>query len=278
MAGPEVSRFFARFPMLEPVTLHPDPDGRFPHHGANPFLAAATNELQDCVRSTQADFGVAFDGDADRCIFTDERGERVPADLITALVASYYLTREPGATFLYDLRSSRAVSEIITGLGGRAIRCRVGHAFIKEQMREENALFAGELSGHYYFRDMGFCDNGIFAMVQMINLLSIKNQPLSELIRPLLKYASTGEINIRVSHTRAIMSSLETAYSDATIDHLDGLTVNFPEWWFNLRSSNTEPLIRLNLEADSREAMNRRLTEVMEIIRQTDPNMEIETG
>jgi phosphomannomutase len=115
-------------------------------------------------------------------------------------------------------------------------------------------------------------------MVQMINLLSIKNQPLSELIRPLLKYASTGEINIRVSHTRAIMSSLETAYSDATIDHLDGLTVNFPEWWFNLRSSNTEPLIRLNLEADSREAMNRRLTEVMEIIRQTDPNMEIETG
>ena len=181
MAGPEVQRLFSKFPSLNPVTLNLGPDGRFPHHGANPFLPSATTELQEIVRENHADFGVAFDGDADRCIFIDDRGERVPADLVTALIAEYYLTKEPGSTFLYDLRSSRAVAETISRFGGRAIRCRVGHAFIKEQMRQENALFAGELSGHYYFRDMGFCDNGIFAMVQMINLLSIHDQPLSQL-------------------------------------------------------------------------------------------------
>ena len=278
MAGPELKGLFAKFPSLTPVTLNLEPDGIFPHHGANPFLPSATTELEESVRHNHADFGVAFDGDADRCIFIDERGERVPADLITALVAEYYLTREPGATFLYDLRSSRAVAETITRLGGRAVRCRVGHAFIKEQMRQENALFAGELSGHYYFRDVGFCDNGIFAMVQMINLLSIKDQPLSQLIRPLLKYSSTGEVNIRVSRTDTIMAALMAAYADARIDHLDGLTVDYPSWWFNLRSSNTEPLIRLNLEADTKIAMDKKMAEVLKIIRDTDPTMEIETG
>ena len=212
MAGPEIRQFFLKFPSLAPVAVNLDPDGNFPHHGANPFLDSATDELKGMVLNSGADFGVAFDGDADRCIFVDERGERIPSDLVTALIARQYLAREPGATFLYDLRSSRVVAETVSRLGGRAIRCRVGHAFIKEQMRQENALFAGELSGHYYFRDMGFCDNGIFAMAQMVNLLSVENQPLSLLLSPLKKYSSTGEINIRVNKRDSIV-----AYSQSRV-------------------------------------------------------------
>jgi len=277
MAGPEVKRLFSKFPLLKPVALNLEPDGRFPHHGANPFLLSATNELQKTVRDANANFGVAFDGDADRCIFIDELGERIPADLVTALIAGYYLTTTPGATFLYDLRSSRVVAETITRLGGRAIRCRVGHAFIKEQMRQENALFAGELSGHYYFRDMGFCDNGIFAMIQMVNLLSVQDLPLSRLIEPLKKYFSTGEVNIRVGHREEVMAALMAAFSDAKTDTLDGLTMEYPAWWFNLRPSNTEPLVRLNLEADTEVRRDTMMADVLQVIRETDPSMEIET-
>ena len=278
MAGPEVQPLFSKFPSLTPVAINLEPDGRFPHHGPNPFLLAATDELQSVVRDSGADFGVAFDGDADRCIFVDEQGERIPADLITALIADFCLTQEPGATFLYDLRSSRVVAETIARLGGRAVRCRVGHAFIKEQMRQENALFAGELSGHYYFRDTGFCDNGIFAMAQMVNLLSLKDLPLSKLIAPLKKYSSTGEINIRVSHRDEIVSALRAAFPDAKADTLDGLSLEYPAWWFNLRPSNTEPLIRLNLEADTEAGRDKRLAEVLQVIRDADPAIEIETG
>jgi phosphomannomutase len=278
MAGPEVRPLFSKFPSLTPVAINLVPDGRFPHHGPNPFLTSATDDLSAIVRESGADFGVAFDGDADRCIFVDEQGNRIPADLVTALIAASYLSREPGATFLYDLRSSRVVAETITHLGGRAVRCRVGHAFIREQMRQEIALFAGELSGHYYFRDTGFCDNGIFAMAQMINLLSIKDRPLSELILPLKKYSSTGEINMKTGRRDEIVAALRAAFPDAGIDTLDGLTMEFPAWWFNLRSSNTEPLIRLNLEADTDAGRDRQLAEVLMVIRDTDPSMEIEKG
>jgi phosphomannomutase len=276
MAGPEIQRLFLSFPALTPVAINLEPDGRFPHHGANPFLLSATNELEDVVRHSGADFGVAFDGDADRCIFVDQIGSRIPADLVTALIAQHYLLQEPGATFLYDLRSSRIVAETIIRLGGKAIRCRVGHAFIKEQMHKENALFAGELSGHYYFRETGFCDNGIFAMAQMINLLSEKDRPLSKLIAPLKKYASTGEINIRVSRSDLIIEALMAAFPDAQTDTLDGLTMEYSSWWFNLRSSNTEPLIRFNLEADTKTCMDKRTTEVMQIISDADPSMVVE--
>ncbi len=277
MAGPEVKPLFSKFPVLKPVALNLEPDGRFPHHGANPFLLSATNELQETVKDANADFGVAFDGDADRCIFVDERGKRIPADLVTALIAGYYLTTTPGATFLCDLRSSRVVAETITRLGGRAIRCRVGHAFIKEQMRQENALFAGELSGHYYFRDMGFCDNGIFAMIQMANLLSVQDQPLSRLIEPLKKYFSTGEVNIRVTRRDPVVAALRDAFSDAKTDTLDGLTMEYPAWWFNLRPSNTEPLVRLNLEADTEVRRDAMMADVLKVIRAADPSMEMET-
>jgi phosphomannomutase len=278
MAGPEIPRLFSFLPILVPMAINLQPDERFPHHGPNPFLSSATDDLKVLVRDGRADFGVAFDGDADRCIFVDETGERIPADLVTALIAEAFLMQSPGATFLYDLRSSRVVAETITRLGGRAVRCRVGHAFIKEQMRQENALFAGELSGHYYFRETGFCDNGIFVMAQMVNLLSIKDRPLSQLIAPLKKYSSTGEINIRTNRQEAITTALRAAFPDAGTDVLDGLTMEYPSWWFNLRPSNTEPVVRLNLEAGTKAARDERLNAVLGVIRDTDPSMEIEPG
>jgi phosphomannomutase len=255
--------------------MYLEPDGTFPHHIANPLLRTATRDLQERVTKEKADLGVAFDGDADRCGFIDEKGERIPEDLVTALIAEFFLTKEPGATILYDLRSSRIVPESITHLGGRAVRCRVGHAFIKEHMREENALFAGELSGHYYYRDMGFADNGIFTMIQMLNLLSLKDGPLSRLIKPLQKYCSTGEINLQVRNKDHILTALEGAYPDARKDHLDGLSVEYDPWWFNLRASNTEPVMRLNLEAGELATMEEKKAEVIKIINGADPSMMI---
>jgi phosphomannomutase len=273
MAGSEVSPLFKKFPVWTLIPMYLEPDGTFPHHIANPLLPTATRDLQERVKKEKADLGVAFDGDADRCGFIDENGERIPEDLVTALIAQFFLTKEPGATILYDLRSSRIVPESITHLGGRAVRCRVGHAFIKEHMREENALFAGELSGHYYYRDMGFADNGIFTMIQMLNLLSLKDGALSRLIKPLQKYRSTGEINFQVKDKDHIFTALEGAYPDARKDHLDGLSVEYDSWWFNLRASNTEPVMRLNLEAGDLATMKEKKAEVIKIISDADPSM-----
>ena len=252
--------------------MYMEPDGRFPHHVANPLIPKNTEDLRAMVRSEKADIGIAFDGDADRCGFIDEKGERIPEDLVTALIAQVYLARVPGATILYDLRSSRSVPEIITALGGRAIRTRVGHAFIKAAMREHDAVFAGELSGHFYFRDAGFTDNAIFAMIQMLNLLALKKSPVSALIAPLKKYSATGEINMEVKDGGAILTELEKQYADGRQDHLDGLSVDYDSWWFNLRASNTEPLIRLNLEAGSADEMESRKAEVLSIVRRVDPS------
>jgi phosphomannomutase len=275
MAGPEVPPLFKRFPVWTLIPMYLEPDGTFPHHIANPLLPTATRDLQERVKKEKADLGVAFDGDADRCGFIDEKGERIPEDLVTALIAEFFLTKEPGATILYDLRSSRIVPESITHLGGRAVRCRVGHAFIKEHMREENALFAGELSGHYYYRDMGFADNGIFTMIQMLNLLSLKDMSLSRLIKPLQKYCSTGEINLKIKNKDHIFTALDGAYPDARKDHLDGLSVEYDSWWFNLRASNTEPVMRLNLEAGDFGTMEEKKAEVIKIINGADPSMMI---
>jgi phosphomannomutase len=275
MAGPEVSGLFKRFSIWTAIPMYMEPDGRFPHHIANPLLPSTTRGLQAVVVKEKADIGVAFDGDADRCGFIDERGERIPEDLVTALIAELLLTKEPGATILHDLRSSRVVRETITRLGGRAVRCRVGHAFIKEQMREENALFAGELSGHYYYRDMGFTDNAVFTMIQMLNFLSLKMTPLSRVIRTLKKYYSTGEINMEVNDKESVFAALEAHYKDARKDHLDGLTIEYDAWWFNLRASNTEPVMRLNLEAENEHMMEVRKEEVLRIIGTTDPSVTI---
>ncbi len=275
MAGPEVPRLAAKVPGWTFSFRDVEPDGRFPDHIANPLVASTTRELQAEVVREQADIGVAFDGDADRCGFIDEEGSRVPEDLVTALIAEVFLQRHPGGTILYDLRSSRVVPETIERLGGKAVRCRVGHAFIKAQMREEEALFAGELSGHYYYRDTGYTDNAVMTMIQMLNLLSLKQEPLSRLIAPLKKYASTGEINIRVKDKDAVLAALADRCSDAKIDRLDGLTVEYPSWWFNIRPSHTEPVLRLNLEARDREAMETKKQDVLAIVSKTDPAMRI---
>ncbi|PKL63094.1 MAG: phosphomannomutase/phosphoglucomutase [Methanomicrobiales archaeon HGW-Methanomicrobiales-2] len=271
MVGPEIPRLFERVPAWRLVPMYTEPDGRFPHHHANPLDPETTRELQERVAAEGADFGVAFDGDGDRCGFIDERGERVREDLVTALIAAFLLEQNPGATILYDLRSSRAVVEAIERAGGRPVRSRVGHAFIKALMREEDAIFAGELSGHYYYRDMGFTDNGLLTMVLVANLLAASGRPLSELVRPLDRYPSTGEINLHVGDPAAVLAVLAVRYRNADLDHLDGLTVGYPDWWFNIRRSHTEPVVRLNLEADTGSLLDEKRREVLSVIRDADP-------
>jgi phosphomannomutase len=276
MVGPEVRLLFKKVPLWRFIPMYMEPDGRFPHHIPNPLLKHTTRDLENMVVKERADVGIAFDGDADRCGFIDDRGERVPEDLVTALIGEFLLAKKTGITILYDLRSSRVVPETITRLKGRAVRCRVGHAFIKTKMREEDALFAGELSGHYYYRDMGFTDNAMLTMTHVLNFLSLKGQPLSDLIRPLKKYYSTGEVNLRVKDKEAVFALLESAYQDARKDHLDGLTVQYDSWWFNLRASNTELLVRLNLEANESSIMEEKKREVLELIGRADPSMTID--
>ena len=274
MAGQEVTALFDRFPQWNLMPMYMKPDGHFPHHVANPLIESNTAGLQKKVVDEKADIGVAFDGDADRCGFIDETGARIPEDLVTALISESFLADNPAATVIYDLRSSRIVPETIHRLGGRASRCRVGHAFIKEQMRKENAIFAGELSGHYYYRDTGFTDNAIFTMIWMLNFLSSKTSPLSALVKPLRKYRSTGEINIKIKDKNSIFDELERLYSDADIDHLDGLTVQYKSWWFNLRPSNTEPVVRLNMEADDSKMLEEKKREVLGNIKNAEPKMQ----
>ena len=275
IAGPEVTALFKMFPDWKLIPMYMNPDGSFPHHVANPLIESNTIDLQKKVVQEKADIGVAFDGDADRCGFIDEKGQRIHEDLVTALIAETYLAEFPKSAIIYDLRSSRIVPETITKLGGKAIRCRVGHAFIKEKMRRENAIFAGELSGHYYYRDVGFTDNAIFTMIWMINYLASKKSPLSEFVAPLKKYQSTGEINIRIKDKDAVFGELEKSYRDSRIDHLDGLTIQYDSWWFNLRPSNTEPVIRLNLEARDKEILDERKDEVLDKIKNAEPRMQL---
>jgi phosphomannomutase len=275
IAGPEVSAIFKKIPEWNLIPMYMEPDGRFPHHVANPLIESTTLDLQKKVVEEKADIGIAFDGDADRCGFIDEKGRRISEDLITALIAESFLAQNPGATILYDLRSSRVVPETINRLGGKPLRCRVGHAFIKESMRKENAIFAGELSGHYYYRDMGFTDNAVFTMIWMLNFLASKNVPLSSSVDPLRKYHSTGEINMQIQNKESVFNELEKFYTDADIDHLDGLTVQCKSWWFNLRPSNTEPAIRLNMEADDEKTLEEKKKEVFDIVKQTEPSMKI---
>jgi phosphomannomutase len=275
MAGPEVPRIAEKIPQWTFSLIDMEPDGRFPDHIANPLIASTTRRLQAAVVRERANIGVAFDGDADRCGFVDEAGTRVPEDLVTALIAGVILQRHPGGTILYDLRSSRIVPETIRRLGGEAVRCRVGHAFIKAQMREEQALFAGELSGHYYYRDTGYTDNAVMTMLQMLNLLSMEQQPLSRLVAPLKKYASTGEINLQAKDRDAVLAALEEHYDDATLDHLDGLTVEYPSWWFNIRPSHTEAVLRLNLEAQDAKTMEQKKRELLSILSEAAPDMRI---
>ena len=251
---------------VEVEPLYFEPDGTFPNHEADPLKLENLEDLVSAVKASGADLGVAFDGDGDRAVFVDEKGRTVSADLATALIARHLLKRNPGARVLYDLRSSRVVHEEIEKAGGEAGMCRVGHSFVKAQMREENALFAGELSGHLYFRFSKHlvADDGTAALVAMLDVLGAAGKPLSELIDPLRRYAASGEINRRVADTQAVLQASEAEHADAPfVSRLDGLLVRYPTWWFNLRASNTEPVLRLNLEADTEAEMIERRDELL---------------
>jgi phosphomannomutase len=251
---------------LEVTKLYFEPDGTFPNHEADPLKAENLVELQAAVRRTGADFGVAFDGDGDRAVFVDDRGETVPSDLFTALLAPYQLRRNPGATILYDLRSSRVTAEEIEKAGGIARMSRVGHSFVKAQMREQGAVFAGELSGHMYFRFPPnlYADDGTAALVALLDVLAEQGRPLSELVAPLRRYAASGEINRKVTAIAPLIAAIRAEHAAADeISDLDGLLVRYKRWWFNLRPSNTEPVLRLNLEADTRELMEEKRDELL---------------
>lgn len=254
---------------IDVVPLHFEPDGRFPNHEADPLKVENLQDVAEAVRREGADFGVAFDGDGDRAVFVDGEGEPISADLTTALIARRVLAREPGARVLYDLRSSRVVAEEVERAGGEAGMCRVGHSFVKAQMREEGAAFAGELSGHLYFRfgDDLYADDGTAALVALLDVLGAEGRPLAELVAPLRCYASSGEINNRVADPGHVIETIAAEHADAPeVSRLDGLLVRYPTWWFNLRASNTEPVLRLNLEADGADEMARRRDALLERI------------
>jgi phosphomannomutase len=241
-------------------------DGTFPNHEANPLNTDTLKALQNLVRSQSFDFGVAFDGDADRAGFIDEKGAIIPMDLITALIAQSLLAQTKGPIF-YDLRSSWVVKEVIEAAGGKPMMSRVGHAFIKQQMRDADALFAGELSGHYYFKDNYFTESSALAVFCIADILCRTGRPLSELIRPLRKYHASGEINSEVENTVQVLTALRKRYADGRITELDGYSVEYDDWWFNVRVSNTEPLIRLNLEARTDRLMRQKRDEILTLIR-----------
>jgi phosphomannomutase len=236
-------------------------------HEANPLQADTLTELKASVIKTGADIGIAYDGDADRIGFVDERGEILPMDLVTAIIAPEILKRHPGATILYDLRSSLSVKEEIERAGGIAHECKVGHANIKRQMRDEGAVFAGELSGHYYFNEGYAAEMGSLPAILLMNIMSSTDKKLSELVASVKRYAHSGEINMEISNAAELMEKVRAHYADGTLDELDGVKITYPDWWFSLRASNTEPLLRLNCEGTTRETMEKKRDELLAFIK-----------
>jgi phosphomannomutase len=268
MAGPMIGPLLERLP-IEAIPYHLDPDGSFPNGEPNPLLEENRQFAIEKVREHGADLGIAWDGDADRCFFIDDGGEFVPGDLITALIAQLMLERHPGATIVYDLRASWAVRDTVAAGGGRALENRVGHAFIKARIRKEDAVFAGEVSGHYYFKDYYWCDTGIVPALVMLELISRSGKRLSELLAPFReRYFISGEINSTVDDVALKLQELKERYRDRAlrVSHMDGVSFEFDDWHFNVRPSNTEPLLRLNLEALSQATMEEKRDEVLALI------------
>lgn len=241
-------------------------DGTFPNHEANPLKLENLDDLCRRVIEVGADLGISFDGDADRAAFVDDRGRPVGSDLATALIGCELLDRDPGSAIVYDLRSSRAVAELIREHGGQPIRERVGHSFIKATLREHEGVFGGELAGHYYFRDNFFADCALMAVFEVLNLLRKTQKKLSDLVAPVERYAKSPEINFEVEDKAGMIARLEEQFSDGEIDYLDGITIQYPDWWFNVRPSNTEPLLRLVLEASTPEALAQRQAELLDTL------------
>jgi phosphomannomutase len=266
MAGLVVPDLFERLP-CKLVPLYMDLDGTFPNHPADPIAPENQQDVKRAVTENGADLGLAFDGDADRVFLVDERAAGVSGSLVTALVAQGMLERYPGAKILYNLICSRTVPEVIREHGGEPIRTRVGHSFIKTVMSETGAVFGGEHSGHYYFRDHYNADSGLVAAVVVMDQMSKAGKPLSELLAPLRRWSDSGEINTEVSDQSAVMERIARAYPEEREDRLDGLSVEFEDWWFNVRPSNTEPLLRLNVEARTEELLREKTEEVLSLIR-----------
>lgn len=268
MAGAMLPRVLERLP-IDAVPFCFEPDGSFPSHEPNPLLPENRELVIARVLEEDADLGVAFDGDADRCFFVDDTGEFVPGDFVTALLAEAVLEREPGATIVYDVRASWAVPDTVAAAGGTALVNRVGHAFIKHRLRKEGAAFAGEVSGHYYFRDFFQADSGVVPMLLLLELLSRRGGRLSELLAPFReRYFLTGELNTLVADVALKLQELKERFGpEGEVSHLDGISVAAADWRMNVRPSNTEPLLRLNLEARSRELMERKRDEVLALIR-----------
>jgi phosphomannomutase len=246
-------------------------DGTFPNHEANPLIEENRRDITEAVIRQKADIGIAWDGDADRCFFIDGTGEFIPGDFITALLAQAFLLKQPGATIIYDLRASYAVKDVVAAHRGKALMNRVGHAYIKRRMRETNAVFGGEVTGHYYFRDNYFADNGMIPALLILELMSKQGKTLHELLAPLReKYFISGEINTKLAHMDHLAAKLDAIakkYADGKQERLDGLSAEYPDWHFNVRPSNTEPLLRLNLEATTPALMAKKRDEVLGLIR-----------
>jgi phosphomannomutase len=271
MAGHTVPKVFEGLP-IDLVPLYFELDGTFPHHEANPIDPKNLRDLQEAVKREKADIGLAFDGDADRCFVVDEQGQIVSPSVLTALIATRELAREPGATIIHNLITSRAVPEIVTEHGGVPVRTRVGHSFIKAKMAETNAIFGGEHSGHFYFRDFWFADSGMLAALHTLAALGHDTRPLSAILSEFSRYAASGEINSEVADQAAVTAKVKDFYAErsgVTVDELDGLTISTDEWWFNLRPSNTEPLLRLNVEARTDAEMASLRDEVLSLVRDT---------
>ena len=267
MAGPMVGPLLERLP-LELVETYWVPDGEFPDHEPNPLLPENRQFIIDRVLAEGADLGIAWDGDADRCFFIDDNGEFVDGDFLTALLSRLVLSKQPGADILYDVRASRAVPDTVTAAGGTPRINRVGHAFFKQAMREHNGAFGGEVSGHYYFREFWCADSGSLPALFVLELLGVEGRPLSELVGEFRsRYFISGEINSEVADQDAKMNEIADAHADSEISWLDGVSVDYPDWHFNVRPSNTEPLLRLNLESlVSRQDMEQKRDQVLELI------------
>ena len=269
MAGHTVPVVFEGLPITL-IALYFELDGTFPNHEANPIDPENLRDLQQAVKDNNADIGLAFDGDADRCFVVDERGEIVSPSVLAALIATRELAREPGATVIHNLITSRAVPELITEHGGTPVRTRVGHSFIKAKMAETNAVFGGEHSGHFYFRDFWFADSGMLAALHVLAALGRDSRPLSAVLQDFSRYAASGEINSEVADQAAATAKVKNIYSErpgVTLDELDGLTIMGDDWWFNIRPSNTEPLLRLNVEAATPGQMAAIRDEVLGLVR-----------
>jgi len=260
MAGKMIPLIFGEVP-IDIVPLHFEHTGKF-KHPPDPLVEKNLANVKAAVKKKKCDLGVCFDGDADRLMMVDEEGRTIPCDLMTALMVPYFLEKRPKTTVVYDLRSSRVVSEEIIKHGGTPRRERVGHAFMKKAMRDSHAVFGGELSGHFYYRDNFCTDSGLITLVHIINIVGDAKVSLSDLIKPLRRYFNSGEINFEVQDKKTKMEELTRRYGDGQIDRLDGVTISYKDWWFNCRPSNTEPLLRLNIEAKTKSLLDEKLAEI----------------